>query len=663
MKKVLTICIVLFGFVPFSYAQNYELVSPDGHIQLVLNTKPTLHFKVNKEGKVLIPETKVSMTLANGKVLTKGDKVRHTKTETVNTTIHPVVAIKNAVISDHYNQLTLQYKGDYNVVFRAYNDAIAYRFITKFKDSIIVRNEQYDISLPKNASAWFSFLTGKDNVSDRWMTSYEHLYTRETINDFDTSTKRTELPLLVNLKDKGKVLITESDLYDYPSLYFKAGRENSLQSVFPPRVKTVRDNVKGESGWDRVIHPETVYNYIAKTVGKRAFPWRIMAFADQDKQLLNNEIVYKLADSNHLKETNWIKPGQVAWDWWNHWNITGVDFKAGINNKTYEYYIDFAARNNIPYIIMDDGWYILGDLTKESPNIDVAHLCQYAEEKGVGVILWCSWHTLNKQMKEALDLFQRWGVKGVKVDFMNRDDQYMINFYWRAAKETAKRHMIIDFHGAHKPTGLERAYPNVVNYEGVAGMENDKWTDKKATPGMAVTLPFIRMFAGPMDYTPGAMQNAQKGDFKAIGNHPMSQGTRCQQLAMYILYDAPLQMLSDSPTIYEKNEESLDFITSVPTTWDKTIPLAGKVGEYVAMARKKGNEYFAATMTNWDARDLTLDFSFLPDGNWKIEIFKDGVNADRNGIDYKKVVKTINNTDQLKIHMAPGGGWVARIYK
>lgn len=662
MKKTFAFAIALLCLSSSLHAQDYQLTSPDGRIQIDLQANPVLHFTVKKAGEVLIPETRASMTLKNGKALAKNDKVKRAKTTSVNTTIHPVVPVKNTAIPNRYNQLVLWYRGNYNVVFRAYNDAVAYRFVTDFKDSIIVSSEQCDIRLPEDASAWFSFLTGKDNVGDRWMTEYQHVYTKQPVSDLKTS-KHTELPLLIDLNNKGKVLITESDLYDYPGLYFEGGRSNSLQSIFPPRVKTERKNKKGEKGWDRTIHPETVYDYIAKTSGKRAFPWRIFAIADKDKQLLNNEIVYKLAAPNRLKETNWIKPGQVAWDWWNHWNITGVDFKAGINTKTYKYYIDFAARNDIPYIIMDDGWYQLGDLRKVNPNIDMNVLSKYAKKKGVGIILWCSWHTLDKQMQQALDLFQSWGVKGIKVDFMRRDDQEVVNFYWRTARAAAARHMLVDFHGSHKPTGLNRTYPNVVNWESVAGMENDKWTDKKATPGMAVALPYIRMFTGPMDYTPGAMRNAQKKEFRAIYNYPMSEGTRCQQLAMYVIYDAPLQMLSDSPTAYEKNKESLHFITSVPTTWDKTIPLTGKVGQYVAMARKKGDAYFVGAMTNWDARDLTLDFSFLPRGNWKIEIFKDGVNADRNGIDYKKVVKTINHTDQLDIHMAPGGGWAARIYR
>ncbi len=661
MKKILSSVFLMLFSITFLKAQNYQLASPNNKIQVNIEYNAGLHFSVQKNGLTLILPTEISLTLEEGKVPTQNDKVRRAKERSVNTTIQPVVAIKNASIKDQYNQLTLQYKGKYSVVFRAYNDAVAYHFVTDFKDSIIVKQEAFDIHFPKGAQAWFSLLSGKEDVQDRWMNAYEHLYDKKPLDSLLKG--RTELPLLVDLQDKGKVLITESNLYDYPGLYFTGGDQNSLTAVFPPRVKTDRKNVKGDGGWDRVLHPESVYPYIAKTSGKRSFPWRIIAVADNDIQLLNNEIVYKLGEPNRLENTGWIKPGQVAWDWWNHWNITGVDFKAGINNKTYEYYIDFAARNHIPYIIMDDGWYVLGDLTKESPDIDVAHLCAYAKRKGVGVILWCSWLTLSHQMKEALDLFQRWGVKGIKVDFMNRDDQAMVNFYWHCAKATADRQMLVDFHGAHKPAGLQRTYPNVVNYEGVAGLENDKWTDKMATPDMAVTLPFIRMFAGPMDYTPGAMRNAQKKDFRAIGDYPMSEGTRCQQLAMYVLYDAPLQMLSDNPVIYEKNKKCLDFITSVPTTWDETIPLAGNVGSYVAMARKHGDEYFVGAMTNWEARDLTLDFSFLPDGTWNMELFQDGVNADRNGIDFKRVVKAVSNKDQLTIHLAPGGGWAARISK
>lgn len=656
MKKIaILFSVICLLFYVNAGAQQYTISSPDGHLQLKITNDKELHFSLEKDGQSLIPSVAVNMALESGQVLGENGKIRKAKKASVHEVINPVVAIKNASIKDDYNAITLQYKGNFSVTFRAYNDAAAYRFETTYPDSIIIKNEKCQVSLPEDAEAWFCF-------NDRWMNSYEHLYEKKLIDSL-TAEKTTQLPLLVDLKAQGKVLITESDLHDYPGLYFTGQGSQVLESIFPPKVKTNHENVKGEGGWDRILRPASVYPYIAKTSGQRAFPWRIFAVAGNDIQLLNNEIVYKLASPNVLQDVSWIKPGQVAWDWWNHWNITGVDFKAGINTKTYEYYIDFAARNHIPYIIMDDGWYELGDLTKLNPDVDMQQLTRYAKQKKVGIILWCSWLTLNSQMEEVMTLFQQWGIKGIKVDFMNRDDQYLVNFYWRCAKAAAAHHLIVDYHGAHKPAGLERTYPNVVNYEGVPGLENDKWSDKVAAPWMAVTIPFIRMFTGPLDYTPGAMRNAQQNDFKPIGDYPMSMGTRCQQLAMYVLYDAPLQMLSDNPTIYEKNKECLDFITSVPTTWDETIPLTGEVGEYLAMARKKGSEYFVGAMTNWSPRDVTLDFSFLPEGSYHITIFQDGVNADRNGIDYKKVERTVTKKDKLTVHLAPGGGWAARIYK
>lgn len=662
MRKIsiLYLVFICFCMPEILMAQQFQLTSPDGHIQVKINNDNALSFSLLKNDEIIIPSATIAMKLSNGITLGENDKISKTVKHTINELIHPTVPVKNSTIRDNYNELILQFNEHFDIIFRAYNDAIAYRFQTNFPDTVIIKNEKFNITLPAGAEGWPAFITGQDNVHDKWMNPYEHLYQKMPVKDIQKN-KIAQLPLLIGLHQQGKILVTESDLYDYPGLYFEGTGSDNLQSVFPPRVKSNEKNIRGESGWDRILRPASVYDDIARTNGTRSFPWRIIAVANHDDQLLDNEIVYKLAEPDRLKETAWIKPGLVAWDWWNDWNITGVDFKAGINTDTYKYYIDFASRNHLPYIIMDDGWYKLGDLTQVNPAINMQELIRYAKQKNVGIILWCSWLTLDHQMEEVLSLFQQWGIKGIKVDFMNRDDQAMINFYWRCAKSAAKHHLLVDFHGAHKPTGLNRTYPNVVNFEGVAGLENDKWTDSLATPEMAVTLPYTRMFTGPMDYTPGAMRNAQKADFRAIFDNPMSMGTRCQQLAMYVIFDAPLQMLSDNPTAYEKNKECLDFIDKVPTTWDQTIPLSGEVGEYVAMARKKGNQYFVGAMTNWQARDLTINFSFLPAGTHRIVIFQDGVNADRNGTDFKKVEKTITRKDKLTIHLAPGGGWAARI--
>ena len=656
MQKVLFCCLI-FSFVGFtSSAQQYQLSSPDGHLKVQINNDNSLHFSLQKDGKPIVSSIEAALVLQQGTLPGEKNKIAKAEKSSVNDIIHPVVAIKSSVIPDNYNQLRLKYKNNVSVVFRLYNDAFAYRFETNFHDSITVNEEKSDISLPDNTSGWFAF-------ADRWMNGYEHMYTKVSVDSI-TENNTAQLPLLLDLKDAGKLLITESDLEDYPGLYFSGNSDHQLRSVFPPVVKTEKkNNPKKDWGWDRTFVPESVYNYIARTNGNRAFPWRIFAVADKDDQLLNNQIVYKLAKPNQLKNTDWIKPGQVAWDWWNDWNITGVDFHAGVNTETYKYYIDFASRHHIPYIIMDEGWYKLGNMTERVPGVDVKAIADYGKEKNVGVILWCVWRTLDNQMQEAMDLFEKWGVKGIKVDFMDRDDQAVVNFYWRCAKAAAEHHLIVDYHGAHKPAGLMRTYPNVINFEGVPGLEQDKWTDSLTTPKMAVTLPYIRMFAGPMDYTPGAMRNAQKRDFRPINSNPMSLGTRCQQLAMYVVFDAPLQMLSDNPTTYEKEKESLNFITSVPTTWDETIPLQGKVSEYLVEARRKGDKYFVGALTNWTPRDLTVNFSFLPEGTFHITYFQDGVNADRNGTDYKKVETTITKNDSLQIHLAPGGGWAARIEK
>jgi alpha-glucosidase len=657
MKKILFPFFFLTLFISTKiFAQEYKITSPDGHLLLQIDNEKSLHFSLMKNGKTIVPSVEIAMQLDKETIPSEKEKVKKTVKQQINTIIHPVVAIKSSVIKDEYNSIRLQFKNHFSVEFRAYNDAVAYHFETSFPDSITVMHERFNISLPENSSAWFAF-------ANRWMNSYEHIYQKQPIDSVNKN-KTIQLPLLIDLNDQGKLLITESDLYDYPGLYFTGNNSNELQSVFPPAVKTEQENDPTKNwGWDRTFRPASVYNYIAHTKGSRTFPWRIFAVADRDAQLLNNQIVYKLAAPTKIENTDWIKPGQVAWDWWNNWNVTGVDFHAGVNTQTYKYYIDFASQNHIPYIIMDEGWYKLGNMTERVPDVDVKAIAEYGKQKNVGVILWCVWRTLDNQMKEAMDLFEQWGVKGIKVDFMDRDDQAVVNFYWRCAEAAAQHHLLVDYHGAHKPAGLQRTYPNVVNFEGVPGLEQDKWTDSLATPWMAVTLPYTRMFAGPMDYTPGAMRNAQHKDFAPVNDNPMSLGTRCQQLAMYVIFDAPLQMLADNPTAYEKEKESLDFITSVPTTWDETIPLDGKVGEYVALARRKGNEYFAAAMTNWKARDITIDFSFLPEGTYQISYFEDGINADRNGIDYKKVEKTITRNDKIKIHLATGGGWAARIYK
>ncbi|HVB03369.1 MAG TPA: glycoside hydrolase family 97 protein [Chitinophagaceae bacterium] len=653
-KVPLLLLFVSLTGIRISCAQSYSLSSPDGRLIVAITTGKQVGFQLSEAGKLLVSSARISLHIADSLFPGKDTRVLQALKTSADREIHPLIPFKNAVIRDHYNQLVLVFAGSYELVFRAYNRAIAYRFITHYPDSINVENEQFDLQLP--AGSWFYF-----QGAGRWMNPYEHIYAYKPLDSLGSS-ETNQLPMLIDEKQAGvKLLLTEADLYDYPGLYFTSDHDDMLRAIFPPAVRSNRKNIPGQNGWDREIVPATDWNYLSRTSGNRVFPWRILAVADRDADLLDNEIVYQLAPPDTLKDGSWIRPGKVAWDWWNDWNITGVNFRAGLNTATYKYYIDFASRNKLQYIIMDDGWYVTGDLTKVIPAIDMKAIVDYANRRHVGVILWCSWWTLNNQMDRALDLFKKWGIRGIKVDFMDRDDQYVVDFYWRCAAAAAKRHLVVDFHGAHKPDGMMRTYPNILNFEGVPGLEHDKWTDSLTTPEMAVTLPFIRMFAGPMDYTPGAMRNAQKKDFAPIYSNPMSLGTRCQQLAMYVLYDAPLQMLCDNPVAYEREPQCLDFIASVPTTWDSTVVLAAKVDDYLAEARRHGSAWFVGAMTDWNPRDLQLDFSFLPQGNYKMVIFQDGINADRNGTDYLKITRRIRSGEHMTVHLAPGGGWAARI--
>lgn len=460
--------------------------------------------------------------------------------------------------------------------------------------------------------------------------------------------------MVVDIEEGPKVAIAESDLYDYPGFYLFGTGKPSLTAKFPNFV--LEESMRRDR--DPVVTKRA--DYIAKTEGSRSFPWRILVLAEKDGDLIDTDIVWKLARPCELKDTSWIQPGKVAWDWYNACNIFGVDFKAGVNTDTYKYYIDFASKYGIEYIILDEGWYELGDLLKIVPEMDMEELFEYAEQKNVGIILWVVWKTLDDQLQEALDQFEKWGCKGIKVDFMQRDDQWMVNYYEKIAREAAKRKMLVDFHGSYKPSGLRRAFPNVLTYEGVPGGENHKWSDI-ITPEHNTTLPFTRMLAGPMDYTPGSMVNAQKKNFSDIFYRPMSQGTRCQQLAMYVVFESPLQMLCDSPSQYYREPECMKFLGPVPTVWDQTVVLDAKIGEYVLIARQSGDEWYVGAMTNSQPRELKVDLSFLPKKKYTASIWQDGVNADRYASDFKTLQQDVNGSDTLTIKLAPGGGWVGRL--
>ncbi len=656
-KALLILLLAVSSGVYGQKNKTYQLVSPDGVNVIKIEAGEKLQWSVTNNGTQVIAPSAISIHLQSGEALGNNVAITSAKTEKVNTSFKAIHYIKD-VIPDVYNQLTLNCKNDYGIIFRAYNDGVAYRFYTKKKSDIVVMNEEANFNFDKDYKCFVPFVRdfrGKD----QYIQSFEALYTEKKISEFNKDTLGF-LPAMVDLGDNKKAVLLEADLEDYPGMFLQVSdkADNSFISVYAPYPQEEKQG--GFKMLNTVVTKRQ--DFIAKVNGTRNFPWRAITISDSDTALLNNDMMQKLASPSRIADPSWIKPGKVAWDWWNDWNITHVDFRAGVNTETYKYYIDFAAANKLEYIILDEGWSNDLDLMDVSPKINLQEIIDYGKQKNVDIILWAGWYAVASKMDSVFEKYGDMGVKGFKVDFIDRDDQKAVSSIYAIAKKAAEHKMIIDYHGMYKPTGLQRTWPNVINFEGVKGMENVKWTPNDDVPRYDVSIPFIRMISGPMDYTPGAMRNATKSGFRPNNSMPMSQGTRSHQLAMYVVFVAPLQMLSDNPTAYMQEKESTDFIAKVPTIFDETVPLAGSVGEYVAVARRKNDTWFAGAMTNWNPRDITIDFSFLGKGNYEAEIFEDGINADRNATDYKRKVIKIMSGEKMNIHLAPGGGWAARIY-
>lgn len=630
--------------------KTYSVKSPNGKIELRIGVNEKLTLSVFNNGQEVVMSSPVSMELSTGQVLGRKPAVKSATPRSMKNSIKPIVAEKRALVPDVFNELTLQFKGDFGLTIRAYDDGVAYRFATSMRGDLIVKHEELGINLSPLDSVWFpeekSFLSHSERV-------YKLLDVREIAD-----TQMCCIPAVITKPNGLKIAFSESDLLDYPGLYLRGAGDGKpvLVSKFPPYP--LEEQLVG----DRTVKVVKAADFIAKTSGTREFPWRVFAIAEKDGDLIENDIIYRLGTPNKLTEPSWIKPGKVAWDWWNANNLNGVNFESGINTETYKHYIDFASRHKIEYVIFDEGWSKPSDLFELNPDMNMEGLFAFAKEKNVGIILWVTSKALDDRMTEALDRFEKWGAKGIKVDFMQRDDQKMVNFYEKTAIEAAKRHLLVDFHGSYKPTGFNRTYPHVLTREGVQGLEHSKWSSN-ITPEHDVTLPFTRMFAGAMDYTPGAMRNANKQNFRAVFSEPMSQGTRCHQLAMYVVYESPLQMLCDSPSNYDREPAIMEFLSPVPTTWDLTKVLNASISHYVTVARKKGSDWFIGSMTNWTPRDFDLKLDFLDAGNYALTEYADGVNADTYASDYRKSSRQVKSSDLITIHLAPGGGWAARIRK
>ncbi|MEP7095418.1 MAG: glycoside hydrolase family 97 protein, partial [Flavobacterium sp.] len=590
-------------------------------------------------------------------VLGKNALVLNSKREKVNTTFESPF-YKKSSIKNQYNLLLLNFKNDFSIEYRIFDDGLAYRFITKKKKDITVKSEEVTLNFDQDYETLMPYVRDLRNPKDPYISSFEAHYENKKISEFAKDTIAF-LPFLIDFKTHKKAVFLEANLQDYPGLFVT---NNDSKSGFQSRFSKypLQEKNGGFNNINRLITERA--DYLVKTKGTRNFPWRILVISESDKDLANNDMVQKLSEPTKIKDISWIKPGKVAWDWWNDWNIYNIDFKAGINTETYKYYIDFASKNKVEYVVLDEGWSLEDDIMKHNPNVDLEALISYGKERNVGIILWSSWMALTKNTEGILKNYANLGIKGFKVDFLDRDDAKMVNSVYDIAQKAADNHLLLDFHGMYKPTGIQRTFPNILNFEGVKGLENNKWTPNDDVPTYDCSIPFIRMMAGPMDYTPGAMRNASKSEFKPSNANPVSQGTRCHQLALYTIFEAPLQMMADSPTAYMKEQESTDFISKTPTTFDETVAIDGEVGKFVALARRKASTWYLGVITNWGSRDVTIDFSFLEKGKkYEAEIFSDGINADKAAVDYKKEIITVDSTTKLKYHLASGGGLAAII--
>jgi alpha-glucosidase len=647
-------------FLNLSFAQknqDFVLNSPNGKIKVTIVVNDKVSWAVSHGKDVILAPSAMSLTLDKNEILGKNGLLLNSKREKVNSSFESPFYKKKSV-EDNYNQLILNFKNDFSIEYRAFDEGVAYRFITKKKRDITVKNEEVVLNFDQDYNTLMPYVRDLRNPKDPYISSFESHYENKKISEFAKDTLAF-LPFLIDFKNDKKAVFLEANLEDYPGLFVT---NNNSKSGFESRFSKypLQEKNGGFNNINRLITERA--DYLVQTKGGRNFPWRILVISENDANLANNDMVQKLSEPTKIKDISWIKPGKVAWDWWNDWNIYNIDFKAGINTQTYKYYIDFASKNKVEYVVLDEGWSLEDDIMKHNPNVDLEALIAYGKERNVGIILWSSWMALTKNTDGILKNYASLGIKGFKVDFLDRDDAKMVNSVYEIAQKAADNKLLLDFHGMYKPTGIQRTFPNILNFEGVKGLENNKWTPNDDVPTYDCSIPFIRMMAGPMDYTPGAMRNATKSEFKPSHSNPVSQGTRCHQLALYTIFEAPLQMMADSPTAYMKEQESTDFIAKIPTVFDETVALDGEVGKFVTIVRKKGNNWYLGAITNWNGRDITIDFSFLEKGKtFEADLFTDGLNAEKAAVDYKREKITVNSNTKMTFHLAGGGGLSAII--
>ena len=664
MKKVLFLMMAMCAMVAAEAKPTVKSISsPDGTLKVTVTIDQDIRWSVEADGKTVLNPSQIAMQIGENETWGVAPRLKKAVAGKIDEVI-PAPLYKKAQVDDKCSTLTLTFKGDYAIEFRAYDEAAAYRFISTRKGAYTVKNEISEYAFAGEPTVFCSYTRSNANkeFSEQYFNSFETPYVIEPMTKMGQK-RLMFLPVLVDMGDR-KVCITETDLTSYPGMYlYNSNNDNTLESHYAP----VPDKIKqgGHNMLQGLV--ESRKPYIAEVEGERSFPWRICIVAINDAELLDDDMVFRLSHENVIGDTSWIKPGKVAWEWWNDWGLRGVDFQPGVNNRTYEYYIDFAAANGIEYVILDEGWNVnrKADLMQVIPEIDIKHLCNYAKDRGVGIVLWGGYWAVDRDMENVFKHYSELGVKGFKIDFMDRDDQKMVEFYERAAALGAKYHLMCDFHGAYKPCGLSRKYPNVVNYEGVNGLEQMKWSRFSDFDQVTydTQIPFIRMVAGPMDYTQGAMLNGTKSSYRVSNSDPMSQGTRCHQLAMYVVFEAPFNMLCDSPSNYEQEPECTQFIASIPTVWDQTKALDGKVGEYAVIARRSGDDWYVGGLNNWNQRQVEIDLSFLPEGQYELVNMVDGYRANVIARDFRIVKQSVDSSKKVKVTMAQGGGFAMKLIK
>ena len=647
--------LLLIGNASFAAKEKkYVLSSPDGTLKVEISAGNELAYQVMHGNDTILSHSNIGLVLENGTIVGKTPRITGERRRKIKDNIEsPFYRFKEFVATG--NELDLKLKGGFGIIFRAYNEGVAYRFYTTQSSDIIIKEEQAEFNFKEDYTAYLPYTT---NDKKPMAMAYQNVYDITTLSK--AQQKLAFLPVTV---DCGSVKLTllESDLEAYPGVFVQSQQgKYGLKGVFAPYpAKT------DFYPWRKQEYVTETTDFISRSRGSRSYPWRVLAITEKDTDMPVNNLVYALASPNRIGDTSWIKTGKVAWDWWNDWNLKGVPFKAGINMDTYKYYIDFASRNGLEFIVLDEGWYDpkSGDMLTVIPELDLTELIAYGKSKGVEIVLWTVFNVLDSQLEAACKKYADMGIKGFKVDFLDRDDQTAVEMVYRIAEMTARYKLTLDLLGIYKPTGINRTYPHIINFESVFGMEEVKWTDiKNNMPLYDVTFPYIRMMAGPVDYTPGAMRNATKADWRAMYYTPASMGTRCHQLAAYIVHDSPFTMLCDAPTNYLNEQECVDFIASLPVEVDSTFIASGELGKYIVTVRKKDVNWYIGGMTNWDERDVQLDFSFLPEGmSYTAVLFKDGVNANKQAEDYRKETIRIDKDSRLTLHLASGGGFAMKL--